>query len=82
MTPLAVGGSRSDGTIVLRVNNAAMFTEVDWAGAQRTAVEHCRAWDYSDAQAFGGILHTCTAPGGCGCNADRIERTYQCIDGD
>ena len=53
-TPLDVGGSNGDGTIIIGVN-VGEFDRVNWDGAQVKAKERCMAWGYRDAEAFEGI---------------------------
>ena len=78
--PFDLGGSKADGTVVMGVN-VGEFDEVDWGSAAGTALERCRAWGYSNAEAFSGVRERCINPGGwTGCAKKEISRTYQCLD--
>ena len=79
--PLDLGGSKGDGTVILGVN-VDEFDRVNWDGAQAKATKRCKAWGYSDAEAFEGIRERCIEPFGwySGCARKEVSRTYQCID--
>ena len=55
---------------------------MNWDGAQAKATKRCKAWSYSDAEAFEGIRERCIEPVGwfSGCARKEVSRTYQCID--
>jgi len=74
------GGSRADGVVNLSYQ-VGMFEkpEVEWAQGLTTARERCRAWDYADAEAFGGTSSQCQAYNGYGmCVREFITASYQC----
>ena len=77
--PVDVGGSKADGTIVMGTSVSSIGT-VDWSGAAAVARERCRAWGYSRAEAFSGVMQQCTWMGAYGCNQYNVSRTYQCIE--
>ena len=54
LTPIDLAGSKADGTVVMGVV-VGEFDEVNWAGAQGTALSRCRAWGYSNVSAFSGV---------------------------
>lgn len=80
VVPQATGGSRSDGTIEMSYEYSWLTNpEPDWTAAQVNAVQGCRNWGYTGADAFGGGVSTCVvADGFGGCNRWRITTTYQC----
>lgn len=80
-TPLDIGGSKGDGTVILGAN-LDEFDSVNWDGAQAKATKRCQAWGYSGAEAFEGIRERCIEPSGLfsGCARKEVSRTYQCLD--
>lgn len=79
LTPIDLAGSKADGTVVMGVV-VGEFDEVNWTGAQGTALSRCRAWGYSSVSAFGGMRQKCVQPSTYGCVRMEITRTYQCVD--
>ena len=78
--PFDIGGSKADGTVVMGVT-VSEFDEVDWEGANHTALERCRAWGFVGARAFSGVRERCVVAGGwSGCARKELFRTYQCLD--
>ncbi len=79
--PVATGGSKADGTIVLSYEYGAFQKPVvDWTGADTQASERCRAWGYKSAEAFGGLQNYCLAHNSYGtCVRFRVNIPYQCI---
>ncbi|HYD17693.1 MAG TPA: YecR family lipoprotein [Patescibacteria group bacterium] len=80
ITPLATGGSRADGTVVVAYQYG-MFEQpvIDWSKAQSSAVARCKAWGYRKAQAFEGTENKCLAFNGYGnCIQTQVNTTYQC----
>ncbi|MDO9520617.1 MAG: YecR family lipoprotein [Pseudohongiella sp.] len=72
----ATGGSRADGTVALSYSYTMFQTPVvDWTQATQTAIARCKAWDYSDAEAFGGSTSQCADPQ---CNTTIVTATFQC----
>ena len=79
-TPLGIGGSKGDGTVILGVN-VDEFDRMNWDGAQAKATKRCKAWGYSGAEPFEGFRERCITPGGwSGCAEKEVSRTYQCLD--
>lgn len=75
------GGSRSDGTVELSYEFGMFETPtVDATQGALTASQRCRAWGYSDAEAFGGSKSQCQAFNGYGnCLRTLVTVQYQCI---
>ena len=79
-TPLDLGGSKGDGTVIIGAN-VGEFDRVNWDGAHAKARKRCMAWGYSGTEAFEGIRERCITPGGLsGCAEKEMSRTYQCLD--
>ncbi len=79
-TPLDLGGSKSDGTVIVGAN-VGEFDHVNWGEAQKKARKRCAAWGYRGTEAFEGIRERCITPGGwSGCAEKEVYRTYQCLD--
>jgi hypothetical protein len=78
------GGSRSDGTVELSYEFGMFETpKVDSAQGAATASQRCRAWGYTDAEAFGGSKSHCQAFNGYGnCLKTLVTVQYQCIGAD
>lgn len=80
-TLIPTGGSRSDGTVEMSYDVGMFETpKVDLYQGATTAAQRCRAWGYSDAEAFGGQkthCHRYNAYGNC-LNAT-VTVQYQCI---
>lgn len=81
MVPVATGGSRSDGTIVMSYEYGAFQSpQIDWQRVQTDAGGRCAAWGYESAEAFGGTTRHCISPDGFGgCNRYRVDMQYQCM---
>lgn len=79
-TPLATGGSRSDGTVDISYEYGVFEKPVfDTIAVQTQARERCAAWGYTDAQMFGGQKQECIARDGYGtCVQTRATMTFQC----
>ena len=77
----ATGGSRSDGVVELSYEYGAFeIPEVDWGQGLMTACERCKAWGYSNAEAFGGAKSSCLRYDGYGgCVRYLVTISYQCI---
>jgi YecR-like lipoprotein len=75
------GGSRSDGTVELSYEYGMFETpKIDHAQGAYAAAQRCKAWGYSDAQAFGGGKSQCQAFNGYGnCIHTLVTIQYQCI---
>ena len=79
--PIPTGGSRADAIIELSYD-VGMFEKpvVDWVAAKSSAAQRCRAWGYSQAEAFGGQKSQCHAYNAYGnCLRATITLNYQCI---
>lgn len=80
VTPQAIGGSRSDGTVTLAYEYGLFQNPVvDWPTANASAKARCKAWGYRHAEAFGGSQNHCQAFNGYGnCIQMQVNVTYQC----
>jgi hypothetical protein len=79
VVPVATGGSRADATVELSFEYAQFERPVvDMAQAQTTAVQRCRVWGYSGADAFGGQRSICQAANNFGCAQTLVTVQYQC----
>ena len=76
-----VGGSRADGTVRLSFQHTAYEAPVyDVAQGTPLAVQRCKAWGYTDAEAFGSPVRKCLASDAYGsCNLFEIGVEYQCV---
>jgi len=78
---VATGGSRSDGTVKLSFEYKQFQQPVlDENQGQDVAGRRCRAWGYSRAEAFGGVISQCQFVGAYGCSRWFVTKEYQCID--
>lgn len=79
-------GSKADGTVKMALtwNPNIEIPQEEREQAKRVAVEKCKAWGYTDAEEFGGMVSRCTQQRYTGfnvvCDAMLAEITYQCID--
>ncbi len=75
----ATGGSRSDGVVRLSYE-VGMFEvpTVDEAQGTQLALQRCRVWGYTGAEAFGGVTNQCTQMGSSGCMVTLVTKEYQC----
>ena len=80
-TLIPTGGSRSDGTVELSYDVRLFETpRVDFNQGAAAAAQRCRAWGYSDAEAFGGQKTQCHQYNGYGsCINGTVTVAYQCI---
>ncbi len=78
--PLATGGSRADGTVQMAFEYGWLeVPKVDWDAARVTARQRCQAWDYTEAEPFGGSVSHCEQTDGSGnCLRTLVSMTYQC----
>lgn len=90
VTPSAIGGSKSDGTVRVGYSSSANQPAIpDWAGAEQVALKRCQAWGYKSVEGFDTTSSTCVvmgagilvngAPPGA-CARQDVFREYQCID--
>lgn len=79
VVPVATGGSRSDATVQLSYEYG-LFQQpvVDTEQAQASALQRCRVWGYSGADAFGGQRSTCEEFSNLGCTRTLVTVEYQC----
>jgi hypothetical protein len=78
----ATGGSRADGTVKLSYQYGGFEKPVvDPQQALSLARSKCRAWGYTDAEAFGTEISTCTASNAYGCLQYVVTAEYQCLGG-
>ena len=76
---VATGGSRSDGTVRLGYSYGGFeVPQVNEQQAINLANRKCTSWGYTSAEAFGGVLKTCTASNGYGCVAWNVQTEFQC----
>lgn len=80
VTPVATGGSKADGTVVISYEFGAFEQPiVNWEAAEADAKARCKAWGYKKASPFGGGNNVCVARNGYGnCIRMRVETTFQC----
>lgn len=77
--PVATGGSKSDGTVVMSYEYGGFEQpKPDWNSAQQEATQRCQAWGYTGAEAFGGVNKKCNGYNAYGCVRYTVHRTYQC----
>lgn len=76
----ATGGSRADGVVRLSYEVSALQTaKLDEQQAVNIATQRCKTWGYSGAEAFGGVIRQCNAPGGFGgCSQFLVTKEFQC----
>ncbi len=82
VTPLATGGSKADGTVVVSYSYGAFEQPVvDWEKAGGSAKARCAAWGYKKAVPFEGSEEKCLAFNGYGdCMRTQVNTTYQCTN--
>lgn len=79
VVPVATGGSRADATVELSFEYGQFERpNVDMAQAQTTALQRCRVWGYTGADAFGGQMAHCEAANSFGCIRTLVTVRYQC----
>ncbi len=76
----ATGGSKSDGTVTLSFDHAAIMDPIiDEKKVLQTAKAKCNVWGFRNAKAFGGSTKKCLEEyktGGCA--GFRVKKVYQC----
>ena len=79
---MAVGGSRSDGTVKLAFEYG-MFEKpiIDQAQGYNLALRKCQVWGYSGTEPFGSSFSQCIATNQYGCVRWRVFTEYQCTSG-
>lgn len=87
ITPLATGGSKADGVVVMSYRLGVFRKAViDYDATLAIAIDKCQKWGYESAEAFGGATRECKGVsdyGGDGepsCTNHLYEITYQCLD--
>ena len=77
---VATGGSRSDGVIRLSYEQSELEqAQVTESQGIALAVERCKVWGYTGADAFGGTTRRCNLSGGfSGCRQWMVTKEYQC----
>ncbi len=80
VTPVATGGSRADGTVVVSYQYG-MFEQpvVDYTSAAASAKKRCKAWGYRNAEPFDGSQSSCAQFAGGDCVQTQVNTTYQCV---
>ena len=77
--PAATGGSRADGTVQLSYEYGWLENpQVDLGAASVTATQRCRAWGYTQAEAFAPMSHCQETDSYGNCLRTLITTTYQC----
>ncbi len=76
----ATGGSKSDGTVTLSFDHAAIVNPIiDEKKALQTAKSKCNVWGFRNAKAFGGSTKKCLEEYKTGgCVGYRVSKVYQC----
>lgn len=76
----AIGGSRADATVRLSYEYGLLERPLtDDAEALDLAIARCRTWDYTGAEAFGGVTQVCSVPSGMhGCDRFVVTKEFQC----
>lgn len=75
----ATGGSRADGTVRLSYQYGLFeMPELDHAAGDKLAIDRCRTWGYTGAEAFGGVTEQCNNFGSGQCNSWLVTKEYQC----
>ncbi|GBQ96777.1 hypothetical protein AA23498_2729 [Acetobacter nitrogenifigens DSM 23921 = NBRC 105050] len=82
ITPKAVGGSKSDGTVTLGYEYGQFDRpNVDMAAAQASAERRCIAWGYKHAEPFDAADNVCEQRNLYGtCTHTRVNIRYQCVN--
>lgn len=81
----AAGGSRSDATVTVGYTYQPQreIPQANAEQARREAVERCRAWGYSEAEAFGLVSQRCVnmyyGAFGPQCLEMLVTQQYQCL---
>lgn len=79
MYPIAIDGSKADGTILMGVT-VGPFDEVDWKGKLEEVVARCKSWGYEGAEGFEGVRERCLRQGAYSCERAELTRRYQCLN--
>lgn len=78
----AVGGSRADGVVEMAYEFGQFEApQPAWGDALSGAVQRCKAWGFTSAEAFGGTVNTCQASNQYGCIRTLVTARYQCTGG-
>lgn len=81
VTPVATGGSKSDGIIEMSYERDSMIaTEVDRAGAMMRAKDRCVSWGYDDVEPFDAGMEKCISVSSGICSRYRVTTQYQCFN--
>ena len=76
---MAVGGSRSDGTIKLAYEYGEFEVPTFIPGQDyNLALRKCQVWGYSGTEPFGSRMRQCIASNQYGCVRWRVSTEYQC----
>lgn len=76
---MALGGSRSDGTVKLAYEYG-MFEKpvIERAQGYNLALQKCQVWGYSGTEPFGSTMSQCIATNQYGCVRWRVTAEFQC----
>lgn len=81
----AAGGSRADATVEVgySYNPVDQVPQANEAQAHEQALKRCRAWGYSEAEAFGLVTRRCVntiyTMFGPMCNEMLVTKQFQCL---
>ncbi|WP_405048344.1 YecR family lipoprotein [[Roseibacterium] beibuensis] len=75
----AIGGSRADATVTLAYEYGLFEQPQISDSGDAVALQRCRAWGYSGAEAFGAPMSRCVAMTNSGCQQTQVTKTYQCL---
>ena len=79
--PVALDGSRADGTVEMGYEYGSLETpQVDWEQTRQNAAARCQRWGYSNAEAFGGSKRQCVIGDAFGCSRYLESVEYQCVE--
>lgn len=74
----ATGGSRADGVVRLSYQYSLLQQPQLADDGLQLAVERCKVWGYTGAEAFGGVTEQCNNFGGGNCNSWLVTKEFQC----
>ena len=81
--PAVITGSKADGIITIAYEYTSQNPdnwETEWAIANESAKQKCKAWGYSNAVKFDHTYRQCIVASIYGCMKWREFIDYQCVD--
>lgn len=75
-SPYAISGSRADGNVLMGYDAGLFITPPSTHSMRSIAHQKCKAWGYSNAQAFGGQRKNCKDRE---CYNYQAEVSFQCL---